>query len=889
MLPDDDLDLSLSSNVLNRFTEDQQNRLTEELDRVLCALEKGESVNVQRFGLENPDLQEALAEYLGKLNALFGVAVGFQDAENWLNAIPENLKQLGDFTIVREIGRGGMGVVYEACQQSLNRKVAIKLLPMSSLLDQRQIARFKNEAHAAGLLQHPNIVPVHSVGSERGIHYYAMQLIPGESIDVWIRHGGASCTGAPQTASRVWRTVVGWAIEIAEAIHAAHQMGIVHRDVKPSNLLLDMSGKIWITDFGLARCQNEHPLTLSGDFVGTIRYMSPEQASGRNETVDHRTDIYSLAATLFEMLALRPAVLGDDGPALLHVIAREEAPRLTDFRHDIPQDLSVVIQKAMSKQKDDRYDSAEQFADDLRAVLLGLPTLAKAPSFGVRVTASMLRHRRMITIAAIFMGVLSVGTTASTFLLRHQVKETQFAERRADQHFREGHRVVQELGTQVAEQLASIPGTEHVRQSLLRQTLAYYERFAVMAKEDPKLEAELAVTYSQIGSLVKELGSSADAIPHYRESARRFEEIRMVASGEWESFEIASKAAGNLNLLALALAEVGQRDESIEQYTRALSIQRSITESDPLNLQFATELAVTTNNFGLLMREVNREKEAVQFLRDAVDRLSSLSKLNPENELAARGLSVTLANLASITLASDPGAAIELLEESLRLRLASIGQSSNRLRASAEVAVIYNSLGSAYLHAEQYPEGERAFANAIRLVRQLHAIAPDVLQYESDLVMSLNNLSIALQKQGKYVEAVASATEAVEQLKEIDDPLSMMETAIRYAATQHNLATSLMALQQFDLAEIALHSAIDRLGPFSESSPNVKLAVMSHYSDLLRCQVKAGRWRGIEATAVAYRNSAGDDETSLAKVKSDLSEVKKLRPNGLTLRKEMRP
>ena len=233
-----------------------------------------------------------------------------------------NRLKLGEYTIVRELGRGGMGIVYEARQRTLNRRVALKLLPMASMLDARQISRFKNESHAAAQLQHPNIVPVYSFGVERGIHFYAMQFIEGVKRST----RGSRRTVDPRLHTQ-WRQTSRIITDVADALHCAHECGIVHRDIKPSNLMLDQSGNIWVTDFGLARCQNDLSLTLSGDLVGTMRYMSPEQAGGRAELVDHRTDIYSLGATMYEMLTGDAAITGDDGPSVLSEIANANPPR----------------------------------------------------------------------------------------------------------------------------------------------------------------------------------------------------------------------------------------------------------------------------------------------------------------------------------------------------------------------------------------------------------------------------------------------------------------------------------------------------------------------------------------------------------------------------------
>ena len=253
---------------------------------------------------------------------------------------------LGDFRIDREIGRGGMGVVYEAVQLSLGRKVAVKVLPFASALDATRLQRFKNEAQAAAQLHHTNIVPVYAVGCERGLHFYAMQLIEGRTLANLIQelrhageppHGMAAAPGPPTEAwcdkaraagpatsaeaarsrrpaateaflgarrdtlaafdtdkftmllsderriarAAFFRTATRLGVQAAEALEHAHQMGVIHRDIKPGNLLMDVHGKLWITDFGLAQFHAEATLTLTGNLPGTVRYMSPEQATGR--------------------------------------------------------------------------------------------------------------------------------------------------------------------------------------------------------------------------------------------------------------------------------------------------------------------------------------------------------------------------------------------------------------------------------------------------------------------------------------------------------------------------------------------------------------------------------------------------------------------------------
>ncbi len=316
---------------------------------------------------------------------------------------------LGDFQLGREIGRGGIGVVYEARQLSLGRRVALKVLPPSSRLDPRQLRRFENEAQAAAALQHPNIVPVFAYGHECGVPYLAMRLIEGRNLaevirDVRERTG----RGLPP------REVAELGRQAAEGLDYAHRHDVLHRDIKPSNFLVDADQRLWIADFGLARVRGDSDLTASGDVLGTLRYLSPEQAKGRRGAVDGRSDVYGLGATLYELLTLRPVFEGDDRAELLLRIVSEEPRFSRKLDSAIPLDLRTIVLKALAKDPAERYATAGELAGDLALFLADQPIRARPPTLVSRATRWATRHANALAGTGLFAALLLMGLVGAS-------------------------------------------------------------------------------------------------------------------------------------------------------------------------------------------------------------------------------------------------------------------------------------------------------------------------------------------------------------------------------------------------------------------------------------------------------------------------------------------
>ena len=375
----------------------------------------------------------------------------------------ENPESIGDYRLLHEIGRGGMGIVYEAEQISLGRRVAVKLLPLAGALSSRSLQRFRNEARAAATLQHPHIVPVHECGVENGTHYYCMQLIEGQSLAELLAgkrgqadldsldeasallemtqstatQGGSPAARAgmvaaggffqlksqgstgPHTAADVARVVI-WGIEAAQALDYAHQMGVVHRDIKPSNLLIDGAGKLWITDFGLALTETDAEITQTGEVPGTLRYMSPEQALGNRRVLDHRTDIYSLGATLYELLTLHPPHDCNDRIELFQKISQADPPPPRRLNPSLPLDLETILLKALERDPLKRYQTAQELSADLRRHLDDEPILARRPTLWELVARWSRRHRHLLALAAGIALLSIIGLAAGILLIARE-------------------------------------------------------------------------------------------------------------------------------------------------------------------------------------------------------------------------------------------------------------------------------------------------------------------------------------------------------------------------------------------------------------------------------------------------------------------------------------
>jgi serine/threonine protein kinase/Tfp pilus assembly protein PilF len=647
---------------------DRDEHLDSELARVLesclARIEAGQPVDVDRLAGEHPGIADQLRSCLGVLRLAGRVEGNVEhDSSCPCDDALEPEMRLGDFRLIHPVGRGGMGIVYEAEQVSLHRRVALKVLPFAATLDPHQLQRFQTEAQAAAQLHHTNIVPVFSVGCERGVYFYAMQFIEGQTLAALIRDlrrlegleteahampmttaslaaevasgrlapiaatapapNDASVTApaapAPVTNSSTrgqayFRTVANLGVQATEALDYAHRMGIVHRDIKPANLLVDVRGNLWITDFGLARVQADAGLTMTGDVLGTLRYMSPEQAMARRGIVDHRTDIYSLGATLYELLTLRPAFAGQDRQELLRQLTLEEPQTIRRRNPHVPTDLETIVQKAMSKEPEARYATAKELAEDLRRFVELKPIRARRPTLRDRAIKWTRRHTAVVASAVIVLVLAVLGLAISTTLIAAKQAEILRQRNEAQRQGEKARRIVDETYTKLSERwLSEDPGDAELRREFLEKAATYYEEFARAPVTDQATRLEAAYAWLRVGRIGWELRRTSEAEDALKRAIELFTALAADPGGD--PLEASDGQVCALIKLGDLLFVAGRHADAERWYRRALELGRRVATHHPGRLTSWVNLGNAQESLGDLLDDETLLDEAESTFR----------------------------------------------------------------------------------------------------------------------------------------------------------------------------------------------------------------------------------------------------------------------------------
>ena len=738
---------------------------------------QGEHPSVAEYVQRYPELAEQLQELLPAVAAMERLrrhketVLAAHSGGGLASRVPPR-QRLGDCRIVREIGRGGMGVVYEAIQETLDRRVALKVLPPGMVASQRAQQRFEREARTAARLHHTNIVPVFGVGQEDGIAYYVMQYIEGRSLAELIGGWRATTTGwggtRPRTARpaglsgtesfagrapamapgddatppraaaestepnrlppavplppvdpsdtpRYCRWVAQVGIQAAEALQYAHAHGVLHRDIKPANLLIDAQQTVWITDFGVARPDDEEELTHSGDVVGTLRYMAPEQLNGSPEP---RSDIYALGLSLYELVALRPAFDETHRSRLLRQVMEGEVTPLSRVRPGVPRDLETIIATAIAREPNQRYATAGELADDLRRFLDDQPIRARRIGALERCWRWCRRHRAVAALSGLAL-MLLVFAAAIGWLGYLQttaaLAQAEAATRRAEANLELSLEAFETIFNRLAgrDALAALPDdpemdwplpsvpSEHDL-ALLEELLRFYERYAEGNRTNRRLRASTAQAYRRVGAIQRKLGRSEESEDALRRALAAYEEL---AAEEGGGPAYAAEIAAAWTELGLVYQASGRFDEARKAFEEALRRAEEVSSEQ-----------------GLLERI-----RAHNFLGRTLAFF-----FGPDRMRGARGKG----GRERPSWSERSGEAIEHHREALRLAQALVERSPQNPEFRFALACCYEYL-SGWMAWRNPEEGAKANAEAIRLLRALSAEHPGVAAYRRELAECL--------------------------------------------------------------------------------------------------------------------------------------------------------
>jgi non-specific serine/threonine protein kinase/serine/threonine-protein kinase len=832
-------------------------------------------------------------------------------------------KRIGRYRIEGEVGRGGMGAVFAAVRDDgeFEQKVAVKVI-LSSFNTDAIARRFRNERQILASLEHPNIARLLDGGmSEDGRLFYVMEFIEGEPIDEYCRTRDVSL---PERLD-LFR-------QVCAAVSYAHRRLIVHRDIKPSNILVTPAGEVKLLDFGIAKVVSQ----TNGGERGTATqlgmmtpdYASPEQFRG--EQVTTATDVYSLGVVLYQLLTgqLPYNLTGLRLDQMLHLICETEPPRpsqaIADFglqnadskprksrrvvqessagAHYIaddeyapsgaarnpqsairnPQslrgDLDNIVLKALKKEPERRYESVEQFSEDVRRYLAELPVSARADTLSYRASKFVRRNRVGVVAASLVFLALIAGIVGTTYQARAARRERERAEQRFDQVRKLANNVV----FKYHDAIADLPGATATREMLVKDALEYLDNLSRDAQDNPALAQELALTYLKIGDVQGEanranLGDSAGALVSYRKSVEILENVvskDRANVGYLKNLRLAS------HQMALHLVRLQRWKEAEETGQKVLDISLRLVDLDPNNQEYRILLVRSYHVKGETVEFSGGDEETAEWFRRAVREGEQTFANNPSDELGRRSLATALQRLGTrlefraehlreVGAPADQIMPLYVEAEGLHRRT---GEMSAALRRDFPQVEVYSrfvaaagiNLGTAMARVGKGEEGIPHLLRALEILRAISERDPKNNEAKRDVAETWQYMGFARDAMGQSAEAVKANLESLKILEEIttNDPSNfefLKQTHLTYNKTGD------IFLKQGKLAEALAYyrKGMAYVVRMSTLNDNAQIAVLRSESNR-----KVGEAHLAIAAATAGGNSSALAEARLHLLKA---------------------
>lgn len=777
-------------------------------------------------------------------------------------------RRFGDYELLEKIGQGGMGVVFKARQPRLRRMVALKMIRSQELASPDELRRFYREANAAATFDHPGIVPVYEAGEHAGQPYFCMALVEGKSLALEVASGPLP----PKLACQ-------WMEKIAEAVHFAHQKGVIHRDLKPANILLQRveagsssprdgstlasggasspaSGGLdaesflpRITDFGLAkRVEGDDGLTSEGMILGTPSYMSPEQASGQNDKIGPAADIYSLGATLYHLLTGRAPFQSANRRETVRQVLDLEAIPPRRLIPSLPRDLETVCLKCLEKPVARRYASAQELADELGRIRRGEPILARPVSRAERAWRWCRRKPALASLSLALGLTIAVGFLAVAWQWRRAEangERARVALRRAEANLQLAQNAVEKYYTDVSEnKLLNVPKMKPLRTELLGAAVDFFQQLANEQGDDPRVRAERAKALQRLADIKSRSGSDRESLPIYAEARKILEELTRLEPDVKQHVMWLSKT---LNSQGSAYSRMGKFTESEDAYLASMKVVEHLLEREPTSVVLQLGLAGTRVNLANLYQRSGKIQQAEVTLKTAIQTMTQLHANQPDLVDFREALAMAQLSLGRLYNRSSRAQDALRQMESARHMLQSLVQlrpEESRYRFS--LAATIGELAGLYNADNQLDKALAACRQDLEMAKELMAEDPEDADVLHNLAATFANLGYLASSPEQLELAEGAMLTANAIWRKLSDRYpEQPEHRAALALGLFNLGALWMDTQQFSKAESAFLEAVSLQRPLVAGYPEntlYRVDLAGSYGNLAKLKLLTNAW-----------------------------------------------